>query len=133
MHQTCEGEDEKDRQPQEEVEFWLSERNWVVAELESDPGADIHAIISGSPQLASDASRQIARKFLRAYASDVFAVPASLIGQSYDVWIETTTATQTTTSNVVEVRVVAPTEEPKKPELPGTNKTKKGPVSSSQK
>ncbi|NNE80617.1 MAG: DUF2083 domain-containing protein [Silicimonas sp.] len=62
--------------PQEDVEYWLTDRNWVVTELEADPGADIEAIVKGSDHLGSDAARHIARQFLRQYAADVFAVPS---------------------------------------------------------
>ena len=62
--------------PQEEVDTWLSGLGWCVKELEADPGADIEGIVSTSG-LAGETARHLARRFLKTYAADVFAVPGS--------------------------------------------------------
>ena len=61
--------------PQEELDAWLEGREWSVAELETEPGAEIEDVIAEGDLLASTAARDVARHYLRQYARDVAAVP----------------------------------------------------------
>lgn len=57
--------------PQEELEAWLSARNWRVEELEADPDAELDPVAAGlSPGAAG-----YARVFLDRYAADARALP----------------------------------------------------------
>ena len=65
--------------PQEEVELWLSSRNWVVSEIEADPDTDIAPLIAGAELLETPAARTLARRALERYCEDARAVPAAAL------------------------------------------------------
>lgn len=60
--------------PQEDVDLWLAGRNWHFEELEENPDTEIDAIVSKGAMLRSNASRDLARRYLSQYAADTRAI-----------------------------------------------------------
>jgi transcriptional regulator with XRE-family HTH domain len=61
--------------PQEELEAWLAERDYHVAELEGPRPTDPEALVEGQTALASRSARQLALGWLRRYRRDAEALP----------------------------------------------------------
>lgn len=63
---------------QEEVDAWLTARQWRIAELEAEPDADdadLWRLVRAAGELTDDASRAYAVELLGIYASDVRLLP----------------------------------------------------------
>ncbi|WP_339112251.1 short-chain fatty acyl-CoA regulator family protein [Thioclava sp. GXIMD2076] len=65
--------------PFEQMEAWLRERDWHVAELEADPAAGIDAIVTGARSLASEAARALVRNWLGLMREDIRALPMAAL------------------------------------------------------
>lgn len=61
--------------PQEEVEAWLARSGYHLAGLERSPPAPAAALVSGVPELASDAARRLALAHAARYRADAEALP----------------------------------------------------------
>ena len=56
--------------PQDEVEAWLSARNWSLEELDLDPDLPPETILETAAQISSPAARSLAERLLTRYARD---------------------------------------------------------------
>ena len=56
--------------PQDEVEAWLSARNWSLEELDLDPDLPPETILETAAQISSPAARSLAERLLKRYARD---------------------------------------------------------------
>ncbi|MGY6409924.1 MAG: short-chain fatty acyl-CoA regulator family protein [Alkalilacustris sp.] len=75
---TAEPEESGLAAPQEELEAWLAERGWHVAELESEAGRSEgarEALVAGAPALMSSSARALARAHLGRAQGDAAALP----------------------------------------------------------
>ncbi len=61
--------------PQEELEAWLTARNYHLPELEADDPPEAQALISDVPELATRPARTLARRFIERYRDDAHAMP----------------------------------------------------------
>ncbi len=61
--------------PQEEIESWLAGRGWHVAELEAPGPLDLEALVDAQIEIASDAARSLALRWLRRFRADAQALP----------------------------------------------------------
>ena len=67
--------------PQDEVEAWLSERSWRIAELEGEGDASPESVKMPSTELATEAARDLARVYTGRYAEDASALPESKLSE----------------------------------------------------
>jgi len=65
--------------PQDELGRWLSALDWRIDALEANPEADIDAVLSETEAPASMSGRDLARRHLARYATDVAALPMSTL------------------------------------------------------
>ncbi|MGI9388952.1 MAG: helix-turn-helix domain-containing protein [Boseongicola sp.] len=63
--------------PQDEVESWLSEKDWRIEELEDGRKDLFEDLVSASAGLATDAALNLARSYAVSYAADAKALPGS--------------------------------------------------------
>ncbi len=61
--------------PQEEVEAWLAQRDFHVAELDAGTPVDIERMVVGQVELSASASRSLARDWMRRFAADAHRLP----------------------------------------------------------
>ncbi|WP_339107642.1 short-chain fatty acyl-CoA regulator family protein [Thioclava sp. GXIMD4216] len=61
--------------PFEQMEAWLRDQGWSVAELEANPRARVADIVQNAPELASDAARALVRDWLERMRNDIRAFP----------------------------------------------------------
>lgn len=64
--------------PHDEVEAWLTDRDWRIEALESGGDVDLADLVAqGKPQLASSAAQSLALKYLERYRADANALPGA--------------------------------------------------------
>ncbi len=61
--------------PQEEVEAWLARTGYHIAGLERPHPTPVEALVTGVPELATDAARRLARAHAARYRLDAEALP----------------------------------------------------------
>ncbi|PTV94474.1 hypothetical protein C8J27_1073 [Rhodobacter aestuarii] len=61
--------------PQEQLEAWLTTRNWHIAEFERPDPPDPEEIIAATPELAASAAKELARAHLVQALADTRALP----------------------------------------------------------
>jgi len=75
---------EGDRPPQEELEAWLTARDWHVAELERALTPTPKELVAGDAIFTSEASRQAAVAFLERYRADAERIPLARLHEAVD-------------------------------------------------
>ncbi len=61
--------------PQEEVEAWLAARDYHIPEIEAADPVDLRALVAAQVELASDAARSLALRWLTRFRADACALP----------------------------------------------------------
>ncbi|MCC5983472.1 MAG: helix-turn-helix domain-containing protein [Rhodobacteraceae bacterium] len=61
--------------PQEEVEAWLAARDYHIPEIEAQAPVDLRALVAAQVEIASDAARSLALRWLTRFRADARAMP----------------------------------------------------------
>lgn len=70
--------------PQEEVEAWFGRHDFHIPDLEQAEGSNIARLVDGQIELASDASRVLARHWLDVFRADALALPHGALCAALD-------------------------------------------------
>jgi XRE family transcriptional regulator, fatty acid utilization regulator len=68
-------EDQGTSAPQDEVDQWLGDRGWHVAELEGPGPASVDAVLAAAPPLDSRPAQSLAAAWLQRYREDALRLP----------------------------------------------------------
>ncbi|MEM9343371.1 MAG: helix-turn-helix domain-containing protein [Pseudomonadota bacterium] len=79
-----EGTAVSDRAPQDELEDWLTARDWHVAELERALAPSPEDLLADDPGFTSDVSRATAAAFLQRYRADAERIPLARLREAVD-------------------------------------------------
>ena len=67
--------------PQDEVEAWLSKKDWRIEELEGENAATPESLVLSSAELETEAARELARNFAISYAKDARVLPEATLSK----------------------------------------------------